>query len=203
MSFKQMRARIDRLEHLAKLKEPKWKLPYDFTIDPELAKTILDLDERLWENFMIYLALGIPDASTRNDREISARIKELMKPIRCPSEYDTKQHEKDCERLEVLQKKRRSISGRLTSEERAEELQLVVRTGAFTRPRSETTTTKNLALPPEIAFLDDHKPPKPLTPEEEDELIRVTSLCKVQPLCRGKPFVTCADPKVKFLFCSW
>jgi len=187
MSFQQMRARLDRLERSAKMNESKWKLPYEFTIDPALAKAIRSECDRLWEISILNMALGV-HTTTSDLLIIEERIKEMVKGIRCPSEYDIEQHQKDRNRLWELGMKRRSPGGHLTSAEDDEEAQLEARAQVFNPP----------------PYRQDRKtPPKPLTPEEENELNRVKSLCKVMPIQAGKPTVTCSDPKIKLWTDTW
>ena len=52
MTFKQLRARIDHVERLVKLNEAKVaerKLPFEFQIDPALAKALRDDCKRVEE----------------------------------------------------------------------------------------------------------------------------------------------------------
>jgi hypothetical protein len=95
MTIKQLRARLDRLERLVKLNETKAeerKLPYEFSIDPALAKAIRDDYKRLEElekkdliAFWKRRARNHPDPP--EERMLHARIAERARTISCPAGY--------------------------------------------------------------------------------------------------------------------
>lgn len=70
MSIRRLKARIVRLESLASLATPTWKLPYGFVIDPALAKAIRQEIDRSWEIMILNTAFGV-FAETQDRRAIS------------------------------------------------------------------------------------------------------------------------------------
>lgn len=187
MSIRQLKARLDRLERLDKL-DAAWKLPYGFVIDPALAKAIRQEIDRIREISFLNFAFGAYGAETSDQRAISARIDQMTKSICCPSEYDWEQYNKDEHRLGDLYYKSITPRSCLTRAEVAEEDQLIVRREVFSRK-----TPKRKA---DVSEYERSYKKKTLTAEEDKELSRLKSFCKVTPISAGQPTVICDDPIV-------
>ena len=142
MNIKQLRARLDRLERLVKLNEAKVdkrKLPFEFPIDPALAKALRD-DRRRYLVLLKkrYAPSEFGPLTTTERKEgcrVQARIAERARTISCPAGYRLKEVENDKARLSELHYKRLSPpscgGGSLTDAEDAEEEQLMARVEAF------------------------------------------------------------------------
>jgi hypothetical protein len=140
MTIKQLRALLDRLERLVKLNETKAeerKLPYEFPIDPALAKAIRDDYKRLEElekKDLIELwkrrARNHPDPP--EERMLHARIAERARTISCPAGYGFNEAWDDRMRLSARQNDENPWFPHLTPpDDDAEEAQLIARVEAF------------------------------------------------------------------------
>jgi len=97
MSSRQLRARLDRLER--SVGETKFKgrrLTFEFPIDPELAKALLDDRERLCEQNTVErlrerLRTGNWDDDTPEEIALRERIAQNAKTINCPPSYGLKE----------------------------------------------------------------------------------------------------------------
>jgi hypothetical protein len=177
------------------MNEPKWKLPYGFTIDAAVAETIRREIELQWEIGIINSALGFY-YKTEDQRVIQRRIEEIAKTIPCPKEYNLEQYRQDHQRLRQLYMKRISPFGSLNSEEDAEDAQLSARTEVFDwTPERQAQIRADMARISAKYKLQENE--KRLTADEEKEFNRVKSLCRVTPIEAGKPAVICADPSIK------
>ena len=88
MSSRQLRARLDRLERsVGETKSQRRKLAFEFPIDPELAKAMLDDRDRLCER----LRTGNGDDDAPEDIALRERIAQNAKTINCPPSYGLKE----------------------------------------------------------------------------------------------------------------
>jgi hypothetical protein len=120
MSMRRFRARLDRLEKMAKARDG------GFTVDPVLAGAVRELNDLLGSRDDLP---GQPQSEREN--QLHARIVERAKAIGCPAGYGAEQARKDGHRLEALLSKRRSPRRRggpprnsLSAAEYAEEARL-------------------------------------------------------------------------------
>jgi hypothetical protein len=129
MTIKQLRARLDRLERSIKLDDPKVeqkKLPFEFPIDPALAKEILDEQRFLHavRSSRGFRSISRGDPETPEESLAGARIVELARTISCPTHYGFKQFWSDHKRVNELFVEKEAISD-------AEEAQVTARMEAF------------------------------------------------------------------------
>jgi hypothetical protein len=157
-------------------------------IDRALAKAIRQEIDRDREISTLNDAFGFPFAETSDQRSISSRIDQMIKTICCPIEYDQEQRNKDEHRSVDLYYKRITPRSCLNSAEVAEEDQLIARMEVFDRkiPKREAG----------ISEYERSYKKQTLTAEEDRELSRLKSFCKVTPIWAGKPTVICDDPIV-------
>jgi hypothetical protein len=120
MSMRRFRARLDRLEKMAKARD------CGFAVDPMLARAIRELNDLLGSRDH---APGEPQSE--QDKHLHTRIVERATAIGCPAGYGAEQARKDGHRLEDLKSKRRSRRGKgglprnsLSAAEYAEEARL-------------------------------------------------------------------------------
>ena len=100
MSWSRIRARLDRLEKLAKSKKRKNKVrTCDFTIDPALAKALRDDRKRLDQLELDRRSTG---TGTEEERTLRARIAERASTINCPADYGFNEMWDDRVRLSAL-----------------------------------------------------------------------------------------------------
>lgn len=97
MTVRQLRARLDRLERsVGETKLQERRLAFEFPIDPELAKTMLDDWECLCgldtvERFRKRLRTGNWDDDTPEEIALRERIAQNAKTINCPPSYGLKE----------------------------------------------------------------------------------------------------------------
>lgn len=106
MTFKQLRARIDRVERLVKSNEAKVaerKLPFEFPIDPALAKALRDDHKRVAElqNARPMLSQINDTDVTEEERMLRQRIAERANTISCPAGYGFKERWDDLESYSI------------------------------------------------------------------------------------------------------
>ena len=95
MSSRQLRARLDRLERsVGETKSQGRRLAFEFPIDPELAKALLDDWKRLHEidheHFGERLRTSNRDDDTPEEIALRERIAQNAKTINCPPSYGLK-----------------------------------------------------------------------------------------------------------------
>jgi hypothetical protein len=130
MTIKQLRARLGRLEQSAKLNDAKVeqrKLPFDFPIDPALAKAIRDdcrhLKELEGDRHELFMRRYIRcDPDPPEERAVQARIAEQAKTISCSPCYGFNEFWDDDRRLASL---------KTVKDADAEEAQVIARMEAF------------------------------------------------------------------------
>ena len=96
MSSRQLRARLDRLERsVGETKSQGRRLAFEFPIDPELAKALLDDWKRLHEidheHFGERLRTSNRDDDTPEEIALRERIAQNAKTINCPPSYGLKE----------------------------------------------------------------------------------------------------------------
>lgn len=113
MSTKQIRARLERLELIAKSKrteeEEEKKLPFDFPIDPKVVQEIDDEHEFLKQVKSPFCdGWRRESPATPEEIETRARIAALARAIGCPPCYGFKEYWDDEDRLTNLHRPRPS-----------------------------------------------------------------------------------------------
>ena len=132
MSTSRLRARLGRLE---RSRSTAVADPFGFNIDPTLAKSLRDDDDRMYwlgHDLDTKKPMSVDErADIMKERErISASIRERAKTITCPAGYGVVQAHEDNKRTTWLWNKRKWGDG-LTDAEDAEEAQLKARVYAF------------------------------------------------------------------------
>ncbi len=126
---KQLRARLTRLERLAKSKDIKTertKLPFEFPIDPEIAKALADDRKRFDE---LEGSTGLSDRITKGKGDtpeqgvIRTRMAETARKVTCPPCYGFNEYWKDTGPPDVwLEKERWEEIWNLSESEKAQRI---------------------------------------------------------------------------------
>jgi hypothetical protein len=141
MSTRRFRARLDRLERMAKPVVGR----DDLRVDPVLARALRDEMARadeLARNRCRYPK----NVHAEETSKLKSRIFEMAKAISCPEGYGEMQARKDSHRLEALNNKRRSARGVLSDAEDAEEAQLTALLAAYRQRPQEPGADRLLQL---------------------------------------------------------